>query len=46
MKYVIDEVGKSYSDIFDKMTAINLYHRLLECYLYRRQINQNFVSMR
>ena len=25
---------------------MNVYHRLLECYLYQRQINQNKTNMR
>ena len=46
LKYVIEEFGERYSADLEKLTAINLYHRLLECYLYKNQINESFKTMR
>ncbi len=35
LKFVIEEFGERFSAELEKLTSINLYHRLLECYLYK-----------
>lgn len=38
LKFVID-TASNYKDVLEKITTLNLYHRLLESYLYQRQQN-------
>ena len=41
IKFVIEEFGETRPKELEKLTNINLYHRLLECYLYKNQMNEN-----
>lgn len=41
IKFVIEDFGESRPKELEKLTTINLYHRLLECYLFQNQQNEN-----
>jgi len=45
LQYVIDEFGDKFVTELDQLTTINLYHKLLECMLYNRQINEKKYVM-
>jgi len=40
IKFIIEEFGETCPRELEKLTQINLYHRLLECYLYQNQTNE------
>ncbi len=41
LQYVIETYGGESTEKFlNEITSLNLYHRLLECYLYLNQNNQ------
>ena len=44
LKFIIDDFGKNFGEQLEKLSSINLYHRLLECYLYKRQDGLHFSS--
>lgn len=39
--HVIDVYGEQNQKILEQITSLNLYHRLLECYLYLNQSNES-----
>jgi hypothetical protein len=40
LQYVIETFGEQNEKYLKELTSLNLYHRLLECYLYLNQNNQ------
>ena len=45
LQYVIDDIGTKYPKELEQLTTINLYHRMLEYYLYSKQMNdKNHIS--
>jgi len=44
LKYVIEDIGGKYPKELGELTQINLYHRLLEYYLYSYQMNEKKLS--
>ena len=40
LKFIIEEVGNHHSKEIEQLTTINLHHRLLEYYLYSKQMNE------
>ena len=44
LKYVIEDIGAKYPKELGELTQINLYHRLLEYYLYSYQMNEKKLS--
>ena len=44
LEYVIDEFGEKNPKELEAMTTINLHHRLLEYYLYSKQMNEKTYS--
>ncbi len=44
LSYVIETNGENNSKQLEQLTSLNLYHRLLECYLYLNQNNENSLS--
>lgn len=40
LSYVIETNGENNSKQLEQLTSLNLYHRLLECYLYLNQNNE------
>ena len=40
LSYVIETNGDTNSKQLEQLTSLNLYHRLLECYLYLNQNNE------
>jgi hypothetical protein len=44
LKYVIEDIGSKYPKELAELTQINLYHRLLEYYLYSYQMNEKKLS--
>lgn len=39
--HVIDVYGEQNQKTLEQLTSLNLYHRLLECYLYLNQSNES-----
>ena len=40
LQFVIEEIGNNFSKEIEQLTTINLYHRLLEYYLYSKQMSE------
>jgi hypothetical protein len=43
LSYVIETNGDNNSKQLEQLTGLNLYHRLLECYLYLNQNNETQI---
>lgn len=46
LEFVIEDIGQKQSKEFEQLTTINLYHRMLEYYLYSKKMNERTLSMR
>ena len=44
LKFVIEDLGQKFPKEIEQLTQINLYHRLLEYYLYSYQMNERKLN--